>query len=160
MARQLEESLHALDRTDELPVLPADAVRKFESTGQTRRPEPGDGLDRSLDTLRQALEDAEMRWRQLESRLEAEDRAIRRLQAVPELTEMVANKTGLPAVIDSPAPDSALDTLAGEQALLERIAALEAFIAGQHDRLQALATELSAKTRRIAELEGSLDAHQ
>jgi chromosome segregation ATPase len=160
MARQLEESLHALERTDELPVLSADAVRKFENTGQTRRPESGDGLDRSLDTLRQALEDAEIRWRQLESRLEAQDRAIRRLQAVPELTEMVAHRTGLPAEIDLPAPDGALEPQAREQALLERIAALEAFIAGQHDHLQALETELGDKTRRIAELEASRDAHQ
>jgi hypothetical protein len=116
MARQLEESIHALERTDELPVLGADAVQRFES-------------------------------------------AVQPLQPVPELTEIVASRTGLPGVTDSPAPDSAFDTEAREQALLERRAAHEAFIAGQNDHLLALETELSARTRRIAELEACRDSH-
>jgi hypothetical protein len=67
-----------------------------------------DALDRSLEALRDTLESAEKRWRELESRLEEQDRTIRELQkelyreragrstrmefpatGVPELTEIV-----------------------------------------------------------------------
>jgi predicted RNase H-like nuclease (RuvC/YqgF family) len=108
MARQLEESVSATERTDELPVLSADTVRSFEHSGQRAEPEGDASLDRSLEVLREALENAEKRWRQMELRLEEQDRAIRELQnelrqanlnlgllaesriaAVPELTEIV-----------------------------------------------------------------------
>jgi predicted RNase H-like nuclease (RuvC/YqgF family) len=108
MARQLEESVSPSERTDELPVLSADTLRRLDPAGPRIKPEADDSLDRSLEALREALENAERRWRQMELRLEEQDRAIRELQhelrqanlnlallsesragPVPELTEIV-----------------------------------------------------------------------
>lgn len=90
MARQADESSPAPEDAGAPPVRYADA------------------LDRSLEALRDTLESAEKRWRELESRLEEQDRTIRELQnelhreradrrartglpvtGVPELTEIV-----------------------------------------------------------------------
>ena len=156
MARQVEGYLPAIERTDELPALTVDA------------------LDRSIEALRETLEQAETRWHRLESRLADQDRAIRELRdelwrtnsgrpeprgirssGVPELTEIVksvATKPGTVAgdlsVLGSRAPG---DTHPG--ALLERIAALEAFIAGQNDHLEAVEAQLVISRQRVAELE-------
>ena len=115
MARQVEESLPATERTDELPVLSSDVLRTIERGAPVVRPDTGDALDRSLEALRLTLEHAETRWRQLETRIEEQDRAIRDLKdelrlarldrlgpadlgnaGVPELTEIVrpAGDTG------------------------------------------------------------------
>ena len=179
MARQTEESLPPLERTDELPALSADALRRLDQGGVTYRPDTADALDRSLEALRETLESAERRWRELESRLEEQAGAIRELQnelsransqravssdtlwaGVPELTEMVVRRAAGSDADDQAEASAGL--LAGESrtALLERIAALEAFIAGQNDRLQAVETELSARSERLAELESRGGAGQ
>jgi len=164
MARQAEEPVPATEQTDELPALSADAFR----------PTTGDALDRSIEALRETLESAERRWRTLESRIEDQDRNIRelkeqlrlaasdrfeatdpRLAGVPELTEIVSPAATVPAAAEAPAPGSALVADADPAALLARIAALEAYIAGQNDHLRAVETELDASTRRIAALESA-----
>ena len=116
MARQAEDSLPAAERTDELPVLSADAVRRLEGRDLSFRPDTADALDRSLEALRETLEAAEVRWRRLETKLAEQDRAIRELQdelrrasadrfappadsqapSVPELTEIVMPTPGVP----------------------------------------------------------------
>jgi hypothetical protein len=81
-------------------------------------PETSDALDRSIDALRETLERAEARWRQLEARLADQDRSIRELQdeifrlnserivtadssasRVPELTEIVTSIDRAPPVV-------------------------------------------------------------
>jgi hypothetical protein len=178
MARQLEERITATERTDELSASSADAIRRFERAPAAARPAADtDSLDRSLEALRDALDAAEDRWRQLESRIEAQDRAIGDLQSaradlnqnqldqthagttvVPELTEIVLLET-LVAKPDEPAAQlQVAQSLSGNapaapQALLERVAWLEAYIAGRKDYWQTMESEISAKSLRIAELE-------
>ena len=177
MARQLEESLPALERTDELPALATNLTRNHEPGIPAFRPETGDALDRSLEALRETLVQAETRWQQLEARLADQDRAIRDLQdkllranskrfpavdfhssGVPELTEIVTAAAAVPeaAAGDPPAPAGNPATGSNPAALLERIAALEAFIAGQNDHLAAVEAELLAARQRIAELESTV----
>lgn len=172
MARQIEDSLPLLERTDELPALSADALRRLDQGGVMHRPDTADALDRSLETLREKLEGAERRWRQLESRIEEQDSAIRELQnelnlansrrtvrndslvaGVPELTEIVVPGAAASVAADASTADAGSPAAEDRTALLERIAALEGFIAGQNDRLQAAEAELSARSERIAELE-------
>lgn len=176
MARQAEGTLPEGERTDELPALSGEAVRRLELGGHGFRAESTDALDRSLEALRDTLEHTETRWRQLESRLADQDRAIRELQdelslarsdrfarpdfhsaGVPELTEIVTSAATVPTAAAGDPPDAqrALAADSSPAALLERIAALEAYIAGQNDHLQAVETELNATTQRIAELESA-----
>jgi hypothetical protein len=72
---------------------------------------------------------------------------------VPELTEMVLPRAAVPVAADPSTADSGSPAAESRSALLERIAALEAFLAGPNDRLQAIEAELSARSERIAELE-------
>ena len=120
MARQFEEPHPALDLTDELPMLTAAAPQAMDLRDPVRL-EPSDQLDHSIESLRVALDHAERRWRQLENRLEEQDRAIRALQdelrlsgnrrndichpataPVPELTEIVAPGADPASEADSP----------------------------------------------------------
>ena len=124
MARQVEGSLPAEERTDELPVLSADAARSL-GAGGAHRADTADALDRSLEALRETLERAEARWRQLESQLANQDRAIRELKdelrraksdrfavtdlrasRVPELTEIVMSAARTPTPGDPSAGDT------------------------------------------------------
>jgi predicted RNase H-like nuclease (RuvC/YqgF family) len=168
MARQLEESMAATERTDELPVLSEEGIRKFERAGRTRGPDAGDVLDRSLEALRDALDTAERRWQRLETRLEQQDRAILELKAVlnqtagvPELTEVVRPVVPVPTIAAAQAvpavPPPVTPTPAFDQALLERIAGLEAYIAGRNDHWHDMEAELAAKAQRIAEIEQELE---
>ena len=120
MARQVEGSLPAPELTDERPGPSADPLRKLGHAGLAVRPEPSDALDRSIEALRETLEFAEARWRQLESRLADRDRVIRELQDelfrahsdrnamadsgashVPELTEIVTSVAAAPGTRDA-----------------------------------------------------------
>ena len=176
MARQFDDPQPHLEATDELPVLSRADIRQFE---RTRRHavshETVDRLDHSVESLRAALESAEQRWRELEARLEDQDRAIERLNhslgktgamparpelvssvlALPELTEIVATEgeTSNHAAAGEPGPDAHL----AEVAFLERIASLESYIAGRADRWRAMEHDLANKARRIAELEAELE---
>jgi DNA repair exonuclease SbcCD ATPase subunit len=164
-----------LDRTDELPALTAEAFRRIDRAGSSPRSAPADALDHTLESLLEAVEQAEIGWRRLEARLDVQDRAISELQdemhragsawsgtadrrgsGVPELTEIVP----IPAVADPPDAESAATADAGRASLLARIAALEAYIAGQNERLRALESELEARARRITELEAHQDIGQ
>jgi chromosome segregation ATPase len=175
MAGQSEESIPALDRTDELPVLSDDSIRRLERANRVSAATAMDELDVSVDKLRAALEHAESRWQRLESRLKVQDRAIHDLNAslggaltrmpvVPELTDIVS-------VADAgPGPDSARaaerageaaaddDVIAGRaiRAFLERIADLEGYIAGRGDRWRAMEAEVEEQKMRIGELEHEL----
>ena len=66
---------------------------------------------------------------------------------------MVVPAAVTPVAADLSADGAGSPARESRAALLERIAALEAVIAGQNDRLQAVETELSARSARIAELE-------
>jgi chromosome segregation ATPase len=123
MARQAEESVPASDRTDELPALSADAVRRLDGRDPSFRAEAQDALDRSLEALRETLDAAQARWHQLESKVAEQDRAIRELKdelrraradrftlpadtpaaSVPELTEIVMSAEDMPSAGD-PSP--------------------------------------------------------
>lgn len=162
MARQVEGTLAAIERTGEQPALTASAMNKSEAGGTAFRAETADALDRSIEALRETLELAETRWHRLESRLADQDRAIRELRArdirasrVPELTEIVKSVAAVPeAAAGSPSALAGRATADADQAaLLDRIAALEAFIAGQNDHLEAVEAELVNSRQRIAELE-------
>ncbi len=164
MAGQVDESSSGLERTDELPVLSDEAIRRFERASHEQAGGAVDELDASIDTLRSALERAETRWRQLETRLEAQDRAIDELRSalgkpaaapVPELTDIVRI---LPAPVEpSPAAEAADANGRAVRTARERIADLEAYIAGRSDHWRAMEAEVEEKARRIAELEKELE---
>lgn len=165
MAGQPEESTPNLEHTDELPVLSDDAIRRLERAGAATTSTVMDELDGSVDRLRAALEHAETRWQRLETRLEMQDQAIGELKealgqrgaraaVVPELTEIVNTAADEPAAAAGPADEA----VAGQavRAFLERIADLEAYIAGRGDRWRAMEAEVDEQNRRIAELEHEL----
>lgn len=187
MARQSEDSVPASERTDELPALSAEAIRRFELTGRSDNAVMTQDLDESLEKLRDALDQAEERWLRLENRIGEQDGAIARLRTelqqrsmqsrgepqllagVPELTEVVAAPlpAAAPASVPAgtgkspsapPGPDSGSSAISqAEQALLERIACLEAYIAGRSDHWHEMEAEVEARGRRIAELELELE---
>jgi phage shock protein A len=154
------------EHTDELPILSEDAILEFEFDQSAAHKAEVDALETAVETLRETLDLAERRWGALESRLEAQD------QAIAEIKGHVGNS---PAPLDPAPPDPApiaivepagdpgqpaagtvsLDSSAGdsETTLLERIASLEAYIAGRADRWQAMEQDLAARSRRISELE-------
>ncbi|MDX1562000.1 MAG: hypothetical protein R3305_03700, partial [Gammaproteobacteria bacterium] len=169
MAKDSESSSINLDNTDELPVLSEEAILNIESLGLA---DAGgeDELEQSVETLRAALESAEGRWLTLEQKLEAQNRAIAELQqslgnAATSPTPAPAGPTAIEtaatgaepastATSDPPEPIGAPDP---DSALLERIATLEAYIAGRADRWRDMEFELETKQLRIAELEAELE---
>lgn len=80
MAVRIDESSAQLEPTDELPVLSHDVVRQFDAAVDQPDPEGRSELNHSIDALRDALERAESRWEQLETRLAAQDQAIAELR--------------------------------------------------------------------------------
>lgn len=155
------------EQTDEYPILTEEAFAQHQASRAEDASAPG--LDHSVETLRQTLEDAERRWTRLEARLEFQDRAIRELrrligehgevasalEAIPELTEVFVETPE--TAVETPIPETRRDEPAPpNQALLERIAALEAYIEGRTERWREMEHELEAGRRRIAELEQEL----
>ena len=147
MTGKLEDSQADIDSTDELPVLSEDVLVTLDrEIGSVDAP-GDDPLAAAVDTLRDALERAETRWAGLKALY------------VPELTDYV---------VERPVPDRRQEAAAGtaaptrqaasrsERALLERIAALESYIAGRADHWQAMEDELAARAARIDELEQEL----
>jgi septal ring factor EnvC (AmiA/AmiB activator) len=171
MSVQIEDFSQRSEDTDELPVLSTGALRALRAADREAAAGAPDRLGESVEMLRAALQNAEQRWHGLEARLESQDRAIAQLQsalgkaiadenpgaAVPELTEVVLPLESQPAAVawamaaDRPSP--AADSLAPtDSVLLERIAALEAYINGRAGYWSAMEAELEAKELRIAEL--------
>jgi len=178
MARQFDDPQLHLEATDELPVLSGADIHQFERNRRSAvSHQTVDRLDQSVESLRQALENADLRWRELEARLEDQDRAIERLNdslgrtgaapappdvtsaeaALPELTEIVTTEIvrGHDSVAAAPEPE--VGDSPAEIAFLERIAGLESYIAGRADRWRAMEADLAIKARRISELEAELD---
>jgi septal ring factor EnvC (AmiA/AmiB activator) len=153
MSRQLEESQESAERTDEFPVLSEVALLDL-ATKDTDR------LDQSVETLRHALRRAEQRWRGLESRLEAQDQAIAKLQTTLGGTEtVVAKPLPVPQLTETvlpldPPPKTAA---AAESEFLERIASLEAYITGRADHWHAMEEKLQSQALRISELRSELE---
>jgi chaperonin cofactor prefoldin len=142
-------------------------TRKKESKAPEAAPAAEDSLVASVETLRAALETAEKRWHTLETQLQSQDHAIAELRTAlerPETAEPVPQQPAsappgpTPAATDletpraPPEPDDAAD----DRELLERVAALEIYIAGRADRWREMEHEVEAKTARIAELESEL----
>ncbi|HUF72537.1 MAG TPA: FHA domain-containing protein [Gammaproteobacteria bacterium] len=123
-------------------------------------------LEASLETLRATLEAAEWRWQTLENRLKSQDRAIAELKtalrrpadppAATPLPESLLESLPAPGAQKAEARDGPADDRSGERELLERIAALETYIAGRADRWREMEQEVDAKSGRIAELEAEL----
>lgn len=177
MKWHLTEPRGESDYTDELPVLSEDAVLEIDSRSTDARSAADDPLESAVDALRDALEVAEQRWAALEARLEAQDLAIADLRdrVSPGVTSFADAIPVLEAVVIAPANESAPVTEAivsaadndrdsdiepdsdSHHGLLERIASLEAYIAGRADRWQAMEQELSSRSRRNTELEIELE---
>jgi hypothetical protein len=140
---------------------------------------PQHPLEASIETLRATLEATESRWRALEHRLQSQDRAIAELKtalrqpedpprsAPPESLHAAPPNAPEAAPPEPPRqraeavariPQAVPNGLDGtdERELLERIAALETYIAGRADRWREMEREVDAKSIRIAELEAEL----
>jgi hypothetical protein len=85
MASRIEETSAQLEPTDELPVLKADVLRGIGVASASDDSAPSDRLDETVDALREALQHAESRWQQLESRVAAQDEAIALLRRALDL---------------------------------------------------------------------------
>lgn len=158
----------APDEAKAVPVKPADDPEPDHDADA--RP-----LEGSLETLRATLEAAERRWQALERRLKSQDRAIAELKtalhrppdppaalravvtAPPAVHGTLPEAAPPPKARNTEAEDSQLDQRnGGERELLERIAALETYIAGRADHWREMEQEVGAKSTRIAELEAEL----
>lgn len=144
----MEDPSSQLDVTDEYPGL-ASSSKPVAATNPAT-------LDACLVALSEALDRAELRWQELEQRLQSQDQSIARLEAVakrpepPRLTEVVA------AAASPPEEPAAPMASAVERSFKTRIAELESYITGRADYWKAMEDEINARARRIAELETEL----
>ena len=166
MEGHFKDSPPSIEGTDELPVLSEEAILRFEG-----KPDPADtrSLESSVEALRQTLDQAEARWRGLESELESQNQAISELKAALGKPPVVATAPApKPAQATSREPQAASLRTAkkgkryegispAQLALLERIDSLESYIAGRADRWREMERELTSKAQRITELESELN---
>lgn len=150
-----------LEGTDELPILSEEAVLRFRLEAIDEERVVDSSLEASVESLRDTLDSAESRWRDLESKLEQQDRAIADLRVAlgrPDRTVKVEKPQANDKGTERPEPAQQPEDRAAseQQALLERIAALETYIAGRADRWREMEHELNTKAMRIAELEAEL----